>query len=332
MTARTEWSVSAPRTLEIEEEITTLEVRLVGGTVNVVGTADPGRARVEIGELTGAPLTVRHEAGRLTVAYDDPPSRGLRALLEHRHRSAVVSVTVPGPTRVTIGTVSASAVLSGISGRTELRGVSGDSTLVRLTGPVRAETVSGRVEGQAVTGDLRFHSVSGDLTLIEGSGGTVKADSVSGDMVLDLDPAATGTDLSLTTVSGEVAIRLPAPGDTEVDANTTSGTVTNAFEDLRVSGRWGAKRVTGRLGSGSGRLRATTLSGGLALLRRPPSEDRPAASAGGPATAASGPAPQGEETTGPHAEAEAPAPGEPGTPPRPARHPQDDSPADEKVL
>lgn len=67
----------------------------------------------------------------------------------------------------------------------------------------------------------------------------MKADSVSGDMVLDLDPAATGTDVQLTTVSGEVAIRLPAPGDAEVDANTTSGTVANAFEDLRVSGQWG---------------------------------------------------------------------------------------------
>ncbi|MGW7557399.1 DUF4097 family beta strand repeat-containing protein [Streptomyces rimosus] len=275
MSARTEWSVSAPRTLEIEEEVTALEVRVVGGTVNVVGTTDGGRPRVEISELSGPPLTVRQEAGTLTVTYDDLPWKGFLKFLDRKgwHRSAVVSVTVPTATNVAIGTVGASAVISGIDGRTELRGVSGDSTLVRLTGPVRAETVSGRVEGQAVTGDLRFNSVSGDLTLIEGSGATVKADSVSGDMVLDLDPAATGTDVQLTTVSGEVAIRLPAPGDAEVDANTTSGTVANAFEDLRVSGQWGAKRITGRLGSGSGRLKVTTLSGGLALLRRPPSPD-----------------------------------------------------------
>ncbi|KAA6214029.1 hypothetical protein CP973_33300 [Streptomyces albofaciens JCM 4342] len=282
MSARTEWSVSAPRTLEIGEEVTALEVRVVGGTVNVVGTSDGGRPRVEISELSGPPLTVRQEAGTLTVTYDDLPWKGFLKFLDRKgwHRSAVVSVTVPAATDVAIGTVGASAVISGIGGRTELRGVSGDSTLVRLTGPVRAETVSGRVEGQAVTGDLRFNSVSGDLTLIEGSGGTVKADSVSGDMVLDLDPVATGTDIRLTTVSGEVAIRLPAPGDTEVDAevdaNTTSGTVANAFEDLRVSGQWGAKRITGRLGSGNGRLKVTTISGGLALLRRPPSPDGPA--------------------------------------------------------
>ncbi|OKI09520.1 hypothetical protein A6A06_02215 [Streptomyces sp. CB02923] len=303
MPDRTEWSVSDPRTLEIENSVTALEVRIVGGTVNVVGTADAGPARVEVGELSGPPLTIRREAGTLTVTYDDLPWKGSLKRISRAawNRSAVVSVTVPAATRVAIGTVGASAVVSGISGRTELRGVSGDSTLVRLTGPVRAETVSGRVEGQAVTGDLSFQSISGDLTLVDGSGGTVKADSVSGDMVLDLDPAAEGAFVRLATVSGEVAIRLPAPGDTEVEANTTSGMVTNAFEDLRVSGRWGATRITGRLGSGSGTLKVTTVSGALALLRRPPSEER---------------------ATGPHAEAGAARNGTGETP----------SPADKKVL
>ncbi|MFI2237506.1 DUF4097 family beta strand repeat-containing protein [Streptomyces chrestomyceticus] len=284
MPERAEWSVSEPRTLEIEGAVTALEVRVAGGTVNVVGTTDGGAARVEISEISGPPLTVRREAGTLTVTYEDLPWKGWLKMLGRGawQRTAVVSVTVPAATRVEVGTVGASAVLSGISGRTELRGVSGDSTLVGLTGPVRAETVSGGVEGQAVTGDLSFHSVSGDLTLLEGSGGSVRAESVSGDLALDLDPAAAGADVRLTTVSGEVAIRLPAPGDTRVEANTTSGTVANAFEDLRVSGRWGAKRITGRLGSGNGTLKVTTVSGGLALLRRPPSEvpeDSPADSA-----------------------------------------------------
>ncbi|MFI0261803.1 DUF4097 family beta strand repeat-containing protein [Streptomyces sp. NPDC017056] len=273
---RTEWSVSDPRTLDIEGPVTALHVRTIGGTVNVVGTTDGSRPRVEIGEVTGPPLTVRQDAGTLSVTYEDLPWKGLLKFLERKgwRRSAVVSVTVPAGTRVEVGTVGASAVISGISGRTDLRGVTGDSTLVRLTGPVRAETVSGRVEGQAVTGDLRFNSVSGDLTLVEGAGGSVRAESVSGDMVLDLDPAAEGADIRLVTVSGEVAIRLPASGDTEVDANTTSGTVANAFDDLRVSGQWGAKRITGRLGAGSGSLKVTTVSGGLALLRRPPSDDQ----------------------------------------------------------
>jgi hypothetical protein len=60
-----------------------------------------------------------------------------------------------------------------------------------------------------------------------------------------------------------------------VEANTASGKVSNAFEDLRVGGQWGAKRITGRLGAGNGSLKATTISGSIALLRRPQVEDEP---------------------------------------------------------
>ncbi|CAM5660465.1 hypothetical protein STENM327S_05050 [Streptomyces tendae] len=40
-----------------------------------------------------------------------------------------------------------------------------------------------------------------------------------------------------------------------------------------MGGQWGAKRITGRLGAGNGRLKATTVSGSIALLRRPTAED-----------------------------------------------------------
>ncbi|SEE32781.1 Putative adhesin [Streptomyces sp. 2112.3] len=279
MSAGTEWShqptqVTSPRTLEVTEPVDALTVRVVNGTVNVVGTADDGPARVEIGEVHGPPLTVSYRSGTLSVAYEDLPWKGFLKFLDRKgwNRSAVVSVTVPAGTRVEVGAVGACAVVSGISGRTDVRGVCGDSTLVGLTGGVRADTVSGNVEAQSVTGDLLFHSVSGDLTVIDGAGGAVHADSVSGDMVLDLDPGQ-GADIALTTVSGEVAIRLPDPADAKVEANTASGTVSNAFDGLRVSGQWGAKKVTGSLGAGTGTLKVTTVSGGLALLRRPSPAD-----------------------------------------------------------
>ncbi len=156
-----------------------------------------------------------------------------------------------------------------------MRGISGDTTLVGLSGAVRADTVSGSLEAQGVTGSLRFHSVSGNLTVVDGSGSSVRADSVNGDMVVDVAPAGKPTDIALTTVSGGVAIRLPHPADATVEANTASGSLSNAFEGLRVSGQWGAKRITGRLGTGDGRLRATTVSGAIALLRRPPAGQDP---------------------------------------------------------
>ncbi|MFD8425126.1 DUF4097 domain-containing protein [Streptomyces sp. NPDC059466] len=271
-----EWSVAEPRKLTFDDPVTALHVRVVNGTVNVVGT-DEGSARLQVSQLEGPPLQVTHRDGTLTVAYEDLPWKGFLKWLDSKgwRRSAVVSLAVPAGTHVEVGVVGAAAVVSGVEGRVEVKGVTGDTTLVRLSGPVRVDTVSGSLEAQAVTGDLRFNSVSGDLTVVEASGSSVRADSVSGSMIVDLDPTGTPTDVRLTNVSGEIAIRLPHPADADVEANTASGTVSSAFEDLRVSGQWGAKKITGRLGAGNGKLRAVTASGSIALLRRPPVEDEP---------------------------------------------------------
>lgn len=271
-------TVAEPQKLAFDGPVTALQVRVVGGTVNVVGTDGPG-ARLEVSAVEGPPLLVTYEDGRLTVAYEDLPWQDLLRWLDPggRRRSAVVSLTVPAASSVEVGVVGAGAVVSGIEGRTDVRGITGDITLVGLSGAVRGDSVSGSLEAQGVTGDLRFHSVAGDLTVVDGAGASVRAESISGDMVLDVEPSAAAsdrpTDIRLTTVSGEIAIRLPHPADARVEANTASGAVSNAFEDLRVGGQWGAKKITGTLGAGTGTLKATTVSGSIALLRRPPAED-----------------------------------------------------------
>ncbi|MFJ4964070.1 DUF4097 family beta strand repeat-containing protein [Streptomyces sp. NPDC088729] len=268
------WTIAEPQKLTFDGPVTALQVRVVSGAVNVVGTDEPG-ARLEISSVKGPPLVVTQEGGLITVTYEDLPWQGLLRWFDpaRRHRNAVVSLTVPSAASVEVGVVDAGAVVSGISGPTQVRGVSGDSTLVGLTGTVHGESVSGSLEAQGVTGDLRFQSVSGDLTVVDGAGASVRAESVSGAMVLDVDPSGKPTDIRLTTVSGEIAIRLPHPADATVEANTASGAVSNAFEDLRVGGQWGAKKITGTLGAGTGALRATTLSGSIALLRRPAEDD-----------------------------------------------------------
>ncbi|MGW1725476.1 DUF4097 family beta strand repeat-containing protein [Streptomyces sp. NPDC002306] len=288
-----EWSVAEPRKLTFDEPVSELHVRIVNGTVNVVGT-DEGSARLEVSSIEGPPLIVTRQDGTLTVAYEDLPWKGLLKWLDRKgwRRSAVVSLAVPAGTRVEVGVVGAAAVVSGVDGRVEVKGVTGDTTLVGLAGPVQADTVSGSVEAQALTGDLRFHSVSGDLTVVEAAGSSVKAESVSGSMIVDVDATSSPSEISLTSVSGEIAIRLPHPADAEVEANTASGTVSNAFEDLRVGGQWGAKRITGRLGAGNGRLKATTVSGSIALLRRPAVEEEPwdTNTGAGPTPSGDGPA------------------------------------------
>ncbi|RST03621.1 hypothetical protein EF910_20100 [Streptomyces sp. WAC07149] len=284
------WSVAAPQKLTFEQPVDDLRVRVVGGTVNVVA-AEEGPARLEVADVDGPPLHVVQDGGTLTLSYEDLPwngSQGFRKWIEGKpwkawtgsspdgrkawERSVTVTLTVPAGTRVQLATVSAAAFVSGISGGTEVNGVSGDATLVGLSGRVEARTVSGGVEAQSVAGEFGFHSVSGGLTVVDGAAGSVRADSVSGDMLIDLVPdpdAAKPVDVFLNSVSGQVAIRLPHPADAKVEANTATGSVSNGFADLRVTGQFGAKRITGTLGAGSGTLRATTVSGAIALLSRP---------------------------------------------------------------
>ncbi len=221
------WEITTPQRIEFDDPVTELEVRVVGGTVNVVGTQEP-TTRVEIGKVEGPPLRVRREGGRLVLAYDDDlPWRGFLKWLDRKgwRRAVEVSVQVPAHAELSVGVVTAGAVVSGVHGRTRVAGVSGDTTLVGLSGPVAADTVSGSVETQRLSGSLRFSTVSGDLTCIDASADQIKADSVSGAMILDLaSPRGDRpADIRLSSVSGELALRLPDDADLTVDAHTTGG-------------------------------------------------------------------------------------------------------------
>lgn len=281
MPAERSWQISAPQTLDFDEPVDELHVRVVGGAVNVVGTSDPG-ARVEVSEVEGPPLKVTREGRSLVVAYEDLPWQGFLKWLDQkgRRRRAVVSVSVPAAARLSVGVVDASAVVSGVTGPAEVRGVSGDATLVGLTDRVQADTVSGSIETQGVSGPLRFNSVSGDLTVVDGGGSRIKAGSVSGSMIVDLGRAAPRgaaeqPDIRLDTVSGEVAVRLPGRVSAAVEASTAGGGISTAFDELHVNGAWGAQTMRGTLGAGDGLLRVHTVAGAIALLRHPDGTDDP---------------------------------------------------------
>ncbi|MCU4749158.1 MULTISPECIES: DUF4097 family beta strand repeat-containing protein [unclassified Streptomyces] len=275
MAATSRWEVSGAQTLTLEEHpVRELRVRLVGGTVNVVGTSDP-TAEVEITDVRGEPLIVEQEGGLLTVGYEDLPWQSFlkgwpkrpRKLMK---REAVVSIRVPADCRLSAGTVSAAAVVSGLTTDAEVRGVTGQTTLVSLAGAVTADTVSGHVEAQSLGGPLAFTSVSGGLTVVEGRGASLRADTVSGELTLDLAPPGDLADITITSVSGDVALRLPDHINAAVAGNTVSGAVSSAFPELASHGLWGPKQLTGVLGSGGGRLTCSTVSGAITVLRRPP--------------------------------------------------------------
>jgi hypothetical protein len=261
------WTIDEPRKLTFDT-VRRLRVQTVAGGIAVVGTDDA--PTLEVSELDGPPLRVRHEDGVLDVDYERPTWGPLGWLLGgwRRRYRAVISLAVPRDCAVDIEVVSGGLMVSGLRGPLAARTISGEITLTGCSGKVEAQTVSGAVQAHGVAGDLWAHTLSGDLTLVEG-GGTVGAKTVSGTVTLDVGAPGPG-DIHVTTVSGDVTIRLPHASDLQVEVQSTSGQVASAFHELHREGRPALRSIRGRLGAGTGQLRATTTSGHVALLRREP--------------------------------------------------------------
>ncbi len=258
------WTIDGPMTLDFDG-VAALRVRVISGSVAVLATAD--KPCLDVARVQGQPLLVTHEAGILTVSYENLTWDGLLGWLRPQRHSAAITITVPRDCPTQLGVVTASAIVSGITAKTSIRSVSGDITLDGVTGSVDANTLSGDIEAQSIDGSITFHSVSGDLTLAGGSVGRVDANTVSGRITADIDLDDAG-DMRVATVSGEVAVRLPAQTDARVDLRSTAGKVRSGFDSLSCSRNPGSNAVTGTLGAGSGRLSVTTMSGSVTLLQR----------------------------------------------------------------
>jgi hypothetical protein len=258
------WTVDAPARLAFDD-VTSLKVRAIAGSVAILATTET--PSLDITRIVGQPLRVSHEDGVLTISYEDLNWDGLLEWLRPRNHSAELTVTVPRDCPAQVGVIAATAVVSGITARTSVKSVSGAITLDGVTGDLDARTVAGDLEAQDVRGQVSFSSVSGDLTLAGGSLDRLDAKTVSGSVTADVDLGKSSR-LRVATVSADVALRLPSAADARVDLRSTSGRVLTEFDSLQAGRSAVSHSVSGTLGTGSGQVSVTTLSGRVRLLRR----------------------------------------------------------------
>ncbi len=261
---KAQWTIEAPTNLDFDD-VTGLRIRLIAGSVAVLAT--DGRPSLDVSSIEGDPLTVTYEGGVLTITHENLTWEGLLKWLRPQRHSATVTVTVPRKCPTQVGVVSATAVMSGIRSRASVKSVSGGITLEGVTGDVDANTVSGALEAQGINGKLNFNTVSGDLTVADGWLERLDANAVSGDVTADIDLDPLGG-MRVTTVSGEVTLRLPAEADARVKLHSVSGDVRSEFAELTRSCAPASRSVSGSLGAGSGHVSVSTMSGRVMLLRR----------------------------------------------------------------
>lgn len=256
------WTIDEPTTLDFDG-VVALKATLVAGNISVLAGDKPS---IRVSSVTGKPLVVSHEAGMLTVTQEVVD--GVLSWLRNEKAEVAVVVTVAPECPVTINLVSADAVVSGLSAETRIKAGSGNVTLDGVTGKVEAITVSGDIEAQGLRGSVRFTSVSGPLSLAGGMLDRLEAKTVSAKVTADvaLRPESR---IQISTVAGEVTLRLPASTSAAVSLSSATGRVESAFDGLAPVDRAVAKGVSGKLGDGSGNVQVSSVSGNVTLLSRP---------------------------------------------------------------
>ncbi|GAA1960835.1 DUF4097 family beta strand repeat-containing protein [Catenulispora subtropica] len=260
------------------EGVHRLKVVSTSGKVDVVGAGQDGAALVDVTRIKGdEPVVVEDEDGELVVRHGEFKPNVLGWLMHGRRIEADISIQVPPDCLVDVTVVSGPLVVSNLHERTRVQGVSGEITLAQLHGPTDVKTVSGPITAESVTDDLSAHTVSGAITVMAlGAGNTIKAGTTSGAITVDLEDGTDAPRLDLNVVSGAVIVRAPEDANLDVDMSTMSGRTVTTFDGLQDQARFGSRQIpfakprqlSGRLGTGAGRLRARAVSGDMTLLRR----------------------------------------------------------------
>lgn len=245
-----------------------LKVGLVGGQVDVIAHDEPG-IRIEVSGVTVKDLRVESDGTQVEI---DHPQIGWDNFLDVFRNfgaggpKAEVSIAVPRAIALTLGVVSAGALVSGIRNDAKLNTVSGDLIADGITGDLTANSVSGDVQVRGLTGSINANSVSGDVA-VTGSLRKATVDTVSGSILID----AVGdmNTINLNTVSGGTTVRLDETLPANYVLRSMTGRITVDGVE-RSSG--GPSSYTGQAGELAGSfvdVRANSVSGGVTVLRRP---------------------------------------------------------------
>jgi len=209
--------------------------------------------------------------------------------------SVSYELVVPAATRLRSHTGSGNQDIEGLNGTAEIESGSGGLKISNIGDTVRAETGSGDVEINGVKGNVRAktgsgsvratgvaggfesHTGSGHITLEQIAPGAVRAETGSGGMELrgvkgSLDATAgSGTitaegnpteSWTVHTGSGSVHLRLASGASFDLDAHTSSGSI-SVSQPVTVQGTMGRKELRGKVHGGGVPVEVETGSGNI---------------------------------------------------------------------
>jgi hypothetical protein len=260
--AQEKWLVDGPKVIDLEN-IDRLKVGLVGGHIDIVAHDEPG-ARVEVHSVTGRELLIQVDGDRLEI--DHPQLRWdnwIEAFKSFgQSMKAEVSVLVPRHVAVTLGVVSAEALVVGIEADAQLNTVSGDIVADGLTGKLTVNSVSGEITIRDHAGAVGVNTVSGDL-IASGAITKLDADGVSSEIMLDASGIPDA--VRVNTVSGAVTARFEPDTPASYTVQTVGGKLQLDAQSITgVKGRYTARH--GDLDKHWTDVRVNTVGGDISIL------------------------------------------------------------------
>ena len=243
--------------------ISRLKAGLVGGQIDIVGH-DEDHVRVEVHGVTVKELRIEVSGSELEI--DHPQVRWDNFIktfvnVGSSGPRAEISVAVPRHVALSLGVVSAGALVAGLAQDATINTVSGDVLVDGLTGNLNTHAVSGDVQVRGLDGDFSSDIVSGDVT-VAGRVRRTDVNTVTGSVMIDAEGPL--QQASVNAVSGAITLRIDDEYAARYNVHTLSGRV-------QVDGMSRSKNYEGHAGALSGmfaEIRANTVSGDIAILRR----------------------------------------------------------------
>jgi hypothetical protein len=125
-------------------------------------------------------------------------------------------------------------------------------------------TVNGSVRATGLTADAKVSTVNGSVRV--NTTGLAEAKTVNGSITVRMGRTNWSESLSFQTVNGAITVEMPDGLNADVSASTVNGSLSSDWP-MTVRGKWGPKRMNGKIGNGGRELALETVNGDIELRR-----------------------------------------------------------------
>lgn len=129
------------------------------------------------------------------------------------------------------------------------------------------ETVNGSVSVRNFSVNTKVSAVNGNITAVN-LGGSVSLSTVNGEILADFTAVTAASRIDLETVNGTVKAVFPSDVDALIKADSLNGDINNDFGLPVRKGRYVGRNLSGRIGSGTARIKLSSVNGGLAIQKK----------------------------------------------------------------